>query len=88
EELNRGDYVVAVVCTSAKFHFRSALPNCVPFRSGEFGFTQDCVAQGESIQNIEKRFLDPEPIDVLDDMTLREVVRAVGYVMDADCEPL
>ena len=87
EELNRGEYVVAVVCTSAKFRTRSTLPNSVPFRAGEFGFTKDCVAQGESVQQVERRFLDAEPIDALDEERLRDVIRAVGYVMDADCEP-
>jgi mRNA-degrading endonuclease toxin of MazEF toxin-antitoxin module len=88
EELNRGNAVVAVLCTTAKFTARSALANCVPFRAGEFGLTKDCVAQGESVQPVERPFLDPGPIGVLDDEKLREVIRAVGYVMAADCEPV
>ena len=31
EELNRGDRVVAVLCTSQKFAIRSTLAHCVPF---------------------------------------------------------
>src|SRR6202011_5364969 len=40
EELNRGDRVVAVLCTWQKFAVRSGLPHCVPFRAGQFGFTK------------------------------------------------
>jgi mRNA-degrading endonuclease toxin of MazEF toxin-antitoxin module len=31
EELNRGRYALAVVCTSARFAVRSKLSNCPPF---------------------------------------------------------
>ena len=41
EDLNRGRYVLVVVCTSARFSTRRVLPNCVPFLAGEFGFTAD-----------------------------------------------
>jgi mRNA-degrading endonuclease toxin of MazEF toxin-antitoxin module len=37
EELNRGNWVVAVLITSKRFEERSKQPNCVPFRAGEFG---------------------------------------------------
>ena len=37
------------MCTSANFAVRVKLPNCVPFRTGEFGFTRDCVAQCENM---------------------------------------
>jgi len=87
EFLNRGDYVVVVRCTSANFPRRSQLPNCVPFLAGEFGFTRNTVAQGETIAPVNKQLLDPAPIGILTDEKLREVIRAVGYVMDADCEP-
>lgn len=54
ENLNRGNYALVAVCTSARFAVRSKLPNCVPFRVGQFGFTSDCVAQCENILSIEK----------------------------------
>ncbi len=44
EELNRGRYALAVVCTSARFVARSKLSNCVPFQAGDCGFTVDSVA--------------------------------------------
>lgn len=89
-ELNRGHYVVVVVCTSARFSLRSQLPSCVPFRAGQFGFTADCVAQCENILSLDVRQIDLDAgaIGVLDDLTLREVVRAIGYVIASDCEPL
>lgn len=87
EQLNRGNTVVAV--TSTRFAARSALPNCVPFRAGEFGFTSDCVAQGESVGPLETRQLDfaQGVIGKLTEEALRDVIQAVGKVMDADCEP-
>ena len=89
EELNRGRYVLAVFCTSSRFAERSGYPNCVPFRSGRFGFTVDCVAQCENVLSVEKARLDLAggPIGRLDDSASREIVKAIGWVMDADCEP-
>ena len=90
EELNRGHYVLAVFCTSSRFTVRNKLPNCVPYRAGQFGFTADCVAQCENILSIEKSRLDLSagPIGMLDTSSLRDVVRAIGYVIEADCEPV
>jgi len=89
EDLNRGRYALVVVCTSARFSVRRTLPNCVPFRVGQFGFTADCVAQCDNMLSMEKSQLDlaSGPIGVLDEMTTRDVIKAIGYVMDSDCEP-
>jgi mRNA-degrading endonuclease toxin of MazEF toxin-antitoxin module len=90
ESLNRGHYALVVVCTSSRFSARSRLPSCVPFQAGQFGFTVDCVAQCENILSIDKRQLDLNagPIGLLDEMTLREVIKAIGYVIASDCEPV
>lgn len=90
EDLNRGHYALVVVCTSARFALRSKLPNCVPFRAGQFGFREDCVAQCENVLSIDKTQLDlaSGPLGVLDDRALREVVKAIGYVIESDCEPV
>ncbi len=89
EDLNRGKYVVAAVITSAQSAVRSRLPNCVPLRAGQFGMTKDCVMQGETAGplRIARLELSSGPIAKLDDITFRDVIRAVGYVMDSDCEP-
>jgi mRNA-degrading endonuclease toxin of MazEF toxin-antitoxin module len=90
EDLNRGRYLLVVVCTSARFGTRRMLPNGVPFLAGEFGLTSDCVAQSENIVSIEKTDvidLDDGPIGVLDDMRLRDAIKSIGYVMESDCEP-
>ena len=87
EELNRGDRVVAVLCTSQKFSVRSKLPHCVPFRAGEFGFDRDCVAQCENILLLDKNNLDAAPMGVLSDSAFRNVVKAIGNVINSDCEP-
>lgn len=90
EELNRGNYALVVVCTSARFAVRSTLPNCVPFRVGQFGFFADCVAQCENILSIEKSQLDlaAGPLGRLDDVALRDVIKAIGYAIESDCEPV
>ena len=89
EELNRGRYALIVICTSARFAARSVLPNCVPFRAGRFGFTADCVAQCDNILSVETAQLDlaAGPIGVLDRTAMREVIKAVGHVIESDCEP-
>lgn len=90
ETLNRGRYVLAVPCTSSRFPVRSQLANCVPFRAGEFGFTIDCVAQCENMLSIDQAQLDLDagPREILDDDALRRVVKAIGYVIESDCEPI
>lgn len=49
EELNRGNWVAAVLITSMRFEERSKQPRCVAIRAGEFGLSKNCVAQGESL---------------------------------------
>ena len=90
EELNRGRYALVVVCTSARFTARSQLPNCVPFRAGDFCFTTDCVAQCENLLSIDLAQIDLSagPLGLLDELTFRDVIKAIGYVMDSDCEPI
>lgn len=90
EILNRGDTVLMVLCTTAKFATRARLPNCIPFRAGEFGFTHDCVAQCETISLVPRSYLDISrgPLGILDGERLRAVVRAIGYVIEAECEPI
>jgi mRNA-degrading endonuclease toxin of MazEF toxin-antitoxin module len=89
EDLNRGNYVVAVLCTTVNFPVRSRLPNCVPFQTGEFGLPQDCVAQCEAITFVDKQDIDSiaGPLGMLDDARMREVIHALGHVIDSDCEP-
>src|SRR5262245_48185136 len=89
EELNRGRTIVALLITSAKFEARSKLPNCVSFRAGQFGLNKDCVAQCELLLALDVAQLDLEggPVGTLDEATRRDVIRAIGYVIDADFEP-
>lgn len=89
EALNRGRYALAVPCTSSRFAVRSTLANCVPFRAGEFGFTVDCVAQCENMLSIDLREMDLSSLrGILDQESLRSVVKAIGYVIESDCEPV
>jgi mRNA-degrading endonuclease toxin of MazEF toxin-antitoxin module len=89
EELNRGRWVVAVPVTSAEFAIRSKLPHCVPFANSEFGLTKDCVAQAEAITyiGVSDLDLDAGAIGTLDELRLRDVIKAVGNMMSSECEP-
>src|SRR5437763_1708782 len=75
ESLNRGAYVVAVPLTSTHFDRRSRLPNSVPFRSGQFGLTKNCVAQCEAILTVEQSQIDGSrgPVGALDEPAMRDV---------------
>ena len=73
-----------------RFAARCQFANCVPFRAGAFGFTSDCVAQCENLLSIDLAQLDLSggPKGSLDDMAFREVIKAIGYVMESECEPV
>jgi mRNA-degrading endonuclease toxin of MazEF toxin-antitoxin module len=86
EELNRGNWVAAVLVTSKRFEERSKQSQCVPFRAGEFGFTTDCVAQGESLFSIRRQELGDQ-LGALDAERWRSLVKAIGHVMGSECEP-
>ena len=87
DELNRGRYVVAVPFTTSNYGRRRTLPNCVAFSTDEFGLSKDCVAQCEAILNIEISQLDPAPLGRVDDDAMRDIVRAIGFVIAGECEP-
>ncbi|MCH7812890.1 MAG: hypothetical protein IID40_02600, partial [Planctomycetes bacterium] len=87
EKLNRGKYVLVVPVTSQDYAFRSTLPNCVPFRRGEFCFTDDCVAQAENTTLLEQG----EDIDFaagcqgeLDGEAMTKIIHAIGNGGDLD----
>jgi mRNA-degrading endonuclease toxin of MazEF toxin-antitoxin module len=89
-ELNRGNRVHAVPVTSRHFTRRSTLPTCVPYRAGEYTFAADCVAQCDAVGPIPVALLqdrDAGPVAQLPDEVMREIVLAIGYVLDASCEP-
>jgi mRNA-degrading endonuclease toxin of MazEF toxin-antitoxin module len=87
--LNGGKYVVAVPLTSSDLERRWSLPNTVCFRAGEFQLPKDCVAQCEAIAIVEKASLDlaAGPFARLTHEAWRALVRAIGNVICADCEP-
>ena len=89
ESLNQGNYVVTVLCTTRRFAVRSNLPYCVPFHAGAFGMSSNCVAQGEAIYALEKGEIDIASgmIGRLDATRSRDVMKAIGDVIDSDCEP-
>jgi mRNA-degrading endonuclease toxin of MazEF toxin-antitoxin module len=90
EELNRGNWVVAVLVTSTHFATRSRQPHCVAFAAGEYGLAKDCVAQAETITYLAVSDLDLDSgaIGVLDEVRMRDLIRAIGHLLAADCEPV
>ncbi len=50
---------------------------------------EDCVAQCENVLTIETGDIELEsgPLSTLNGQKLRDVIRAIGYVIEADCEP-
>jgi mRNA-degrading endonuclease toxin of MazEF toxin-antitoxin module len=87
EALNRGNRVVVLPVTSQRFAGRKDLRTAVVFQAGEAGLDRDCVAAAEGIMNVPREALDADPISVLSGERLRDLVRAVGAVMGATCEP-
>jgi len=89
EEFNRGEYLSVVPVTSAHFARRSKLPTCVAIHSGQFGLIKNCVAQAEQLTLLLKSDVDLErgPIGVLDGEANRKLIRAIGHVIAAECEP-
>jgi mRNA-degrading endonuclease toxin of MazEF toxin-antitoxin module len=89
EALNRGGFLVVVPVTSARFSERRGHQTCVPFARGQFGFLKDCVAQADQIFAIRQEFIDLElgRLGCLDDEHARDLTRAIGHVIDAECEP-
>jgi mRNA-degrading endonuclease toxin of MazEF toxin-antitoxin module len=90
ENLNQGSYVVTVLCTTKRFAIRSKLPDCVPIQAGEFGMPSNCVAHCDAIYSLEKGEIDIASglIGRLDTARLRELIKAIGDVIDSDCEPI
>ncbi len=89
ESLNRGDYAVIVAFTTSRLAQRRQLLNCVFFRAGEFGLPADCVAQCETLSTVPIDQLDlaAGQLGKLDDPALRSVIKAIGFVIESDCEP-
>ncbi len=90
ERFNRGKYLIVVPITSKRFTERKDMPNCVPFTSGQYCFTMNCVARAERMALVEKTDLrtDAGPIDTLDGQDLWMLVKAIGVVIGAECVPL
>jgi mRNA-degrading endonuclease toxin of MazEF toxin-antitoxin module len=90
EELHRGNWGVAVMVTSTHFATRSKMPHCVAFAASEYGLTKDCVAQAETITYpaVSDLDLDSGAIGVLDEVRMRELIKAIGNMLASDCEPV
>lgn len=89
EALNRGNFVLAVPFTTQQLARRRTLSHNVFFGIGEFGLLEDSVAQCEALLTVGRDELDLiyGPLGTLDDLALRSVIKAIGAVLDADCEP-
>ena len=90
EELNRGKYIVAVPFTSTKLEERRTLPQCVEFQTGEFGLTKNCIARADNISFVDVGLLDliEGVVGIVDEERMRDLIQAIGYVIESDCEPI
>lgn len=90
EELNRGDYLLMVPLTTTHLETRRGLQNSVYLKRNRHGINKNAIVQAEAITQISKDELSLEegPICTLDGETFRSLIRAIGYVMSADCEPV
>jgi mRNA-degrading endonuclease toxin of MazEF toxin-antitoxin module len=88
EALNRGGYAVVVPTTSSGVQQRRNLPNTVYFSAGDYGFDRDCVAQAELIAAVEREDMDGNPVGELGGEDFRTLLKAIGYVIQCDCEQL
>jgi mRNA-degrading endonuclease toxin of MazEF toxin-antitoxin module len=84
--LNRGERVIALNITSVDVAKRSQFPNCVKIEAGAFGLEKDSIIQCENILALRKARIDASPLGKLDPETMRAVIKALGYVFDADYE--
>ncbi len=89
EDLNRGDYFLAVPCTTSRLDVRRTLPNCVHFQKGSFGLWKECVAQAEALTLFRKLDLAAprEPVGKLSHGAMQALIAAIGSVINADCQP-
>lgn len=80
-ELNRGNSVLAVPCTSSLVPERAASPNHVLLTKGTAGLTKDSVAQAHLIQPVPLTRLVSR-MGALEPERLGEVLLAVAWVID------
>jgi hypothetical protein len=76
--------------TSKQFEMRSKLPSCGPFHACEFGCSENCVARADMIGAMHKDYvhLNEGAIATIDDEKFWDIVKAIGYVLNAEIEPL
>jgi mRNA-degrading endonuclease toxin of MazEF toxin-antitoxin module len=88
EKLNRGNGCTTVMFTTKKVPERSRMDNCVFFEAGKFGLTEDCVVKCESVQftYYDEFVFEVGLVNTIDDRHWKQVVKALGYVMDACCK--
>ena len=88
-ELNKGDYFLAAPFTTARLEERQHVRSCVFFSRGSFGLAKSCVAQADALTVLRKTDLvePPTPLGKLDAGKWRQLVRAMGFVVQAECHP-
>ena len=87
EALNRGRRVIVAFITSRKVVERSGYANCASLPAGKAGLTKDSVVQCGHLLAMDKDYLEASPIGRVSHEIMRDVIKALGYVFDADCEP-
>ncbi len=86
EEMNRGKDVLIVPTYTSNLSAKRGRPSYVFLPRGTGGLPEDCVAQTAHAHTVEVSELRDE-MGVLDSSYVGQIVRALGWVMQAECRP-
>ena len=84
EDMNRGSDVLIIPTYTSNLSAKRGKPSYVFLPRGTGGLPEDCVAQAAHIHMVEVSELRDE-MGVLDIRYMGEIVRALGWMMQADC---
>ena len=78
------------VCAGRLTTIHGLSPSCVAFTAGEQeGLDRDCVARADFVMTVDKVEIDfaTGKLGVIDEERMRDLIRAIGHVIEAECEP-
>lgn len=85
-EMNRGDDALVIPTYTSNLGTKRSKPSYVFLRRGAGGLSEDCVTQSAHIQLVETSELR-DGIGLLESHHMTQIVRALGWVLEADCRP-
>ncbi len=85
-EMNRGNDALIIPTYTSNLGAKRGKPSYVFLPRGVGGLSEDCVAQTAQVQLVEASELRDE-MGVLGPDHMSQIIRALGWVMEADCRP-